>query len=154
LEKVFRKLYKSEITRIKMSKLLIGLVVLLIVGVGAFLFLSVSGSDDSTDVISGESDGGVKSFMMTGENFKFVMGGLDNPDIKVKKGDTVRIVLTSTQGLHDWVLDEFNAATAKVRETDDSTYVEFTANQVGTFEYYCSVGQHRANGMKGRFVVE
>jgi plastocyanin len=28
------------------------------------------------------------------------------------------------------------------------------ADKKGTFEYYCSVGQHRALGMKGKLVVE
>ncbi len=34
------------------------------------------------------------------------------------------------------------------------TFVEFTADKKGTFEYYCSVGEHRVNGMKGKFIVE
>jgi plastocyanin len=137
-----------------MNKLLVALVVLFIVGVGAF-FLLASNSDGTENIPpEGENSNVVKTFVMTGENFKFVMGGLDNPDIKVKKGDTVRIEFSSTQGFHDWVVDEFNTATDQVRDTDGSTFVEFVANQKGTFEYYCSVGQHRANGMKGNLIVE
>ena len=34
------------------------------------------------------------------------------------------------------------------------TFVEFTVDKTGTFEYYCSVGQHRANGMVGNLIVE
>jgi len=32
--------------------------------------------------------------------------------------------------------------------------VEFTADTPGEFEYYCSVGQHRANGQVGKLIVE
>ena len=31
---------------------------------------------------------------------------------------------------------------------------EHTFNQTGTFEYYCSVGNHRAMGMKGTLIVQ
>ena len=31
---------------------------------------------------------------------------------------------------------------------------EFTADKVGSFEYYCSVGSHRSMGMKGVLKVE
>ena len=36
-------------------------------------------------------------------------------------------------------------------ETDS---IEFVADKVGTFEYYCSVGQHRSMGMVGKLTVE
>jgi len=78
-----------------------------------------------------------------------------NPEF-LKEGNAVRIEFTSTQGFHDWVLDEFNASTEKVSDSDENptTVVEFVANKKGVFEYYCSVGEHRLNGMKGVFVVE
>ena len=94
-----------------------------------------------------------KTFVLTGENFKFVMNGVDNPEIRIKQGNKVRIEFTSTDGFHDWVVDEFNAATERV-STNASTFVEFTADKKGTFEYYCSVGKHREIGMKGNLVVE
>ena len=94
-----------------------------------------------------------KTFILTGENFKFVMDGVDNPEIKVKEGDQVRIEFSSTDGFHDWVVDEFNAATERVN-TGGSTFIEFIASKKGTFEYYCSVGKHRENGMRGNLIVE
>lgn len=95
-----------------------------------------------------------KVFVLTGENFLFREGSVENPDLVVNQGDLVRIEFTSTQGFHDWVVDEFNAATQKVSDTDGLTYVEFVASNRGTFEYYCSVGSHRANGMKGNLIVQ
>ena len=94
-----------------------------------------------------------KTFIITGANFKFVVDGKENPTIEVNEGDTVKIKFTSTEGFHDWVVDEFGA-TAKVRAGDATTSVEFIADKKGTFEYYCSVGSHREMGMKGRFIVK
>lgn len=92
-----------------------------------------------------------KVFTLTGKNFKFVMNGKDNPDLQVKVGDKVRIEFTSTEGFHDWKVDEF-AATSRVKASE-STSIEFVADKVGTLEYYCSVGSHRQLGMKGKLVV-
>lgn len=77
-----------------------------------------------------------------------------NPtEIKVKKGDTVKITLSNKEGFHDWNLDEFNAATKKINAGASDT-VTFVADKTGTFEYYCSVGNHRQMGMKGNLIVE
>ncbi len=114
---------------------------------------SMAKEDDSMMDDKDSMAGNVKTFVLTGENFKFVMDGEDNPTLTVNEGDTVRIEFSSIDGFHDWVVDEFDAATAKVW-APNSTYVEFVAGKKGTFEYYCSVGQHRQMGMKGNLVVE
>ena len=72
--------------------------------------------------------------------------------VVVNEGDTVTINFASTDGFHDFVIDEFNVASERV-QTDGSTSVTFVADTAGTYEYYCSVGSHRANGMVGRLVV-
>ncbi|MEK6915138.1 MAG: cupredoxin domain-containing protein [Nanoarchaeota archaeon] len=135
-----------------MNKLVIGLIVVVIAGVLAFSF---SGKSDSENVRDSNLniEGEVNEFVITGENFKFVMDGKSNPDIIVNKGERVRIEFSSTQGFHDWVVDEFEIATKQVKDTDGVTFAEFTADKTGTFEYYCSVGEHRANGMKGNLIV-
>ena len=96
---------------------------------------------------------GTKVFKITGENYKFFMDGKEAPEVSVKQGDKVRIELTSIGGMHDWVVDQFNAKTERVSD-GQSTSVEFIAAQKGTFEYYCSVGQHRQMGMVGKLIVE
>jgi len=95
-----------------------------------------------------EGDNALVTVDITGKNFEF-----SQKEIRVKKGDRVRINFTSTDGFHDWVVDEFNAVTTRV-STGDSTFVEFVADTAGTFEYYCSVGNHRSLGMKGSLIVE
>ena len=163
-----------------MSKYFILIVILLLIVGGVILFLN-SGSDTSSDnnpgIVNVEDDSEVepenndnsdtdnsnsdtntdtsetKVFILTGENFKFIMNGDDNPDLIVNEGDKVRIEFTSTSGFHDWVVDEFNAATSKVNE-GGTTSIEFTADKKGQFEYYCSVGSHRSLGMKGNLIVQ
>ena len=74
-------------------------------------------------------------------------------DIKVKKGDTVTINFMNKEGIHDWVIDEFGVRTPKI-QAGQSASVTFVADKTGTFEYYCSVGSHRARGMRGNLIVE
>ena len=137
-----------------MKKILIGLCVLLLIGVGAlFLIPDKTAGITGNAILNNNINNGVKTFVVTGENFKFVVNSVDNPDIIVNKGDRVRIEFTSTKGFHDWVVDEFDVATKQVKDSDGMTYVEFVADKSGVFEYYCSVGQHRANGMKGNLIV-
>ncbi len=90
---------------------------------------------------------GLKEITVTNEGFTFIPS-----EIIVKKGDTVRLTFKNGGGFHDWVLDEFNAATAKISGGKSQT-IEFTADIDGSFEFYCSVGNHRAMGMWGRFIV-
>lgn len=89
-----------------------------------------------------------KTFTVTGRGFSF-----SPKEMRVKKGDKVKIIFTNAEGFHDFVIDEFNVRTAKISSGKSET-IEFTANKAGTFEYYCSVGNHRAMGMKGSLIVE
>ncbi|MEN9328543.1 MAG: hypothetical protein RI947_1351 [Candidatus Parcubacteria bacterium] len=91
---------------------------------------------------------GVKEFTVTGSNFSF-----DTKEIKVKKGDTVKVTFKNADGMHDFIIDEFNVKTKQIKGGEEET-VEFVADQTGTFEYYCSVGQHRQNGMVGKLIVQ
>lgn len=89
-----------------------------------------------------------KEFNISGANFSFTPN-----EIKVKKGDTVKINFTNQGGTHDLVIDEFNVRT-KLVQSGESDTVEFVADKAGTFEFYCSVANHRAMGMVGKLIVE
>ncbi len=93
------------------------------------------------------SNASVKEITVTNQGFDFIP-----KEIRVRNGDTIRLTFTNGGGNHDWVLDEFNAATQRI-QTGQSETIEFTVDRVGTFEYYCNVGNHRARGMFGKFVV-
>lgn len=95
-----------------------------------------------------ETKAPVKEFTITGSNFAYAPNS-----IKVKKGDKVRIIFKNADGFHDLKIDELNVSTAKIQGGAQET-IEFTADKVGSFEYYCSVGSHRQMGMKGTLVVE
>lgn len=90
----------------------------------------------------------IKSFTIKGLDFSFNV-----KEIKVKMGDTVKLTFQNTEGFHDWRVDEFNAFTKQIGIGKEDT-ITFIADKVGTFEYYCSVGQHRAMGMVGKLIVE
>jgi len=137
-----------------MNRAVVGVFVVLIVLVGGVYFFNSSSSTMMGNVIADNSGNeNVKVFSVDSSHLRFYIDGVENPEIRVKEGDKVRIDFKSSEGFHDWKLDEFNAATEKVNPGSSSS-VEFVANKKGIFGYYCSVGQHRKNGMKGVFVVE
>ncbi len=107
-------------------------------------------STDSTTGVGasvGVTTGAVKTFTVTGDNFKFLPAAMT-----VKKGETVKIVFKNANGVHDFKIDEFNVATSKLQSGQEET-VTFVADKTGAFEYYCSVGTHRQMGMKGTLTV-
>lgn len=73
--------------------------------------------------------------------------------IEVTKGQKIKIVLSAVSMMHDFNVDELGVKMPIVKNGNKGT-VEFTADKVGTFEYYCSVGQHRANGQVGKITVK
>ncbi|MCA9371566.1 cupredoxin domain-containing protein [Candidatus Woesebacteria bacterium] len=110
--------------------------------------------EDGDTMMEGEEgammdDKQVKTFEITGQNFSF-----DPAEITVNKGDTVKIVFKSVEGNHNFVLDEFDNAKTDILGAGESETIEFVADRVGTFEYYCAVGNHRAMGMVGTLIVE
>lgn len=89
-----------------------------------------------------------KEVAVTASSYKF-----SPTTITVKKGEKTRILLKNSDGMHDLVIDEFNVRTNVIGAgTED--YFEFTPDKTGTFEYYCSVGNHRAMGMIGKLTVQ
>ncbi len=89
----------------------------------------------------------VKQFTVTGANYSFTPSTLS-----VKKGDTVKLTFKNSNGMHDLRIDEFGVATSRIASGTQET-VTFIADKVGSFQYYCSVGSHRAMGMWGTLTV-
>lgn len=73
-------------------------------------------------------------------------------EISVNKGDRVRIKVTNTKGTHDFTLDEYGIK--EMTPLDKETVIEFTADKVGEFEYYCSMPGHRQAGQFGKLIVK
>ena len=104
---------------------------------------SVSSGNDSA-VKTGE----VKSFDVVAKQFEFVPG-----TITVKKGDTVRLKITSADVEHGIGIPEFGVN--QTIPAGETVTVEFVASKTGTFEFKCNVfcGEgHRE--MAGKLVVE
>jgi len=149
-----------------MNKTVIVIIVIILLGVGAWFLMDMGGVENenlesSVDSIDQAGLAGViektniegpalavKEFTITGDNFKFSLS-----EMKVKKGDTVKLTFKNENGTHDWRLDEFDAKTDILKGSGEQT-IEFIADKAGTFEFYCSVGSHRKMGMKGDFIVE
>lgn len=89
-----------------------------------------------------------QSFDLTATNYQY-----SDTELRVKQGDTVTVTLTSEVGTHNFNIDALDVHSLTVT-SGNSTEVTFTATQKGTFEYYCSVSNHRQLGMVGNLIVE
>jgi len=108
----------------------------------------MTGSESGEQTAAGTSEEAVQTIEVEAGSFYYKPN-----EIRVKKGDKVRIVMNSVSMMHDFNIDELGVKLPIVQNGDTGT-VEFVADQTGTFEYYCSVGQHRAQGQVGTFIVE
>ncbi|MDA3950092.1 MAG: cupredoxin domain-containing protein [Spirochaeta sp.] len=95
-----------------------------------------------------DSSASVKEITVENDGLSFIP-----EEIRVNEGDRIRLTFRNTGGFHDWVIDEFDAATSQYSGGTSET-IEFVADEAGEFEFYCSVGNHRARGMWGTFIVE
>ncbi len=153
------------------SMILIAVVLLLLVGGGLYVFsqqknatpptptaedqqsAAPTSSEQSTTPSVTETTGdamtaSTKEITVTGQNFSFTPS-----KITVKKGDKVKIIFKNSGGVHDFVIDELGVKTKQITAGQSDT-VEFIAGKAGSFEYYCSIGNHRQMGMKGTLIVE
>lgn len=135
----------------------IALAIVALLAVGGFLFLNNQKStttNSTTPQVEADSTESslspsvsVKEFVVDGNNYEF-----SPTKIEVNKGDTVKITFKDNDGMHNLVVDGYNVKTNIIKGgTEDS--IQFVADKSGTFEYYCSVGNHKEEGMVGSFIV-
>ena len=77
-------------------------------------------------------------------------------EVDVEAGETVRFVYTHEGGRHDLVLEENGQRVAgtEVLTTEGATdSFTYTFEEGGSYQFYCSVGTHRAQGMEGDIVL-
>jgi len=141
------------------TKIAIVVIVLVVVVGGIYLFATSNSQpalNDNTEMTEQEKvvddtqmevDADTVVIEVSGANFSF------NPsNIAVKKGQKVKVVFTANDMQHDFVIDELNVK-SDIVTAGNTTEVEFTPTEAGEFEYYCSVGNHRAQGMVGTLTV-
>jgi nitrite reductase (NO-forming) len=89
--------------------------------------------------------------------FLGVGGGIDgiaNPTLSANVGDTVKVTLSSGEGVeHNITFPDFNATSKHVVGQGSSTTFEFKVDKGGSFPYYCILAGHREAGMEGKFEV-
>jgi plastocyanin len=76
----------------------------------------------------------------------------DPDEIEVKAGEDVAIVLTSTDILHDFTIDELDAHVAA--DAGETAAGGLRADGPGSYTFYYTVSGHREAGMEGTLVVE
>lgn len=90
-------------------------------------------------------------------SFIGVGGGIDgvsNPTLSAHVGDTVKLTLSSGEGVeHDIAFPDFNAKSEPVVGKGSSTTLEFVVDKGGSFTYNCVIAGHREAGMEGKFEV-
>jgi cytochrome c oxidase subunit 2 len=95
-----------------------------------------------------EAAPGTVEIKVTAKKYEF-----DPGQIRVKKGDHVKLILTAVDHDHGFKLDAFQID-QKVKKGQTAA-VEFTADKTGTFPFacskFCGMGH---KGMKGEVVVE
>lgn len=90
-------------------------------------------------------------FTLSATNFSYAPN-----TITAKAGETITVKLEIEDGFHDFVIDELDVATSQI-STGESEMVEITIPEDASgesYEFYCSVGNHRAQGMVGTLVIE
>jgi plastocyanin len=100
------------------------------------------GRDEPSEVAEG-----AREIPVTASSFAF-----DPDEIRVRAGEDVAIVLSSTDIIHDFVVDEIDAHVAA--DGGETATGGLRAEEPGRYTFYCSVAGHREAGMDGTLVVE
>lgn len=82
--------------------------------------------------------------------------GVVNPDLLVKVGDVVLVLLIDGDGMqHDFFVPDFDAQTPYVMGKGDQAEVVFdvSGRPVGAYPYYCTVPGHRQAGQEGKLIL-
>lgn len=90
---------------------------------------------------------GAREIEVSGTDFAF-----EPSEISVEPGEDIAIVLTSTDILHDFVIDELDVHVSA--DAGETATGGLRADEPGTYTFYCSVPGHREQGMEGTLVVE
>jgi len=85
------------------------------------------------------------------------MFGYSEEEIMVTPGETIKVNLTNSEGMHDFDVDELGVDGDVIAEGETTSVILTIPEdaQAGTeYAYYCSVGNHREQGMEGTIIVE
>lgn len=105
---------------------------------------------EETVIVPGESDessevqSGAREISIASRSYIY-----DPEFIEVERGEVVTINFQNS-GIHTFTIDELG-----INESlrGSSVTVEFTPDEIGTFEFYCSIPGHKERGMMGELIV-
>jgi len=109
------------------------------------------------DAIMLEDDEAMMQAKGTEYTIDMFVFGYSVEQIQASPGETITINLTNSDGMHDFDIDELEVDTLVIKEgeTNSVTFIIPEDASPGTeYTYYCSVGNHRAQGMEGTIVVQ
>jgi len=120
---------------------------------------SASKSESTTNMTEGKTvEYSLITDMIDGQMaFIGVGGGIDgvkDPTLSANVGDTVKVTLTSGDGVeHDVAFPDFNAKSEHLAGKGSTVTMQFVADKPGSFTYNCLVAGHKEAGMEGKFEV-
>lgn len=140
--------------------LIIGLVIVVVV-VGYFAFgrggyqapapatteVGKQAPDTREEVPAEEAE--VREITVEGDQYSF-----SPSSITVRSGERVKLTFNNVGSLpHNLTVEGLGIATRTIG-AGQSDSIEFTVEEGGTYATFCSVGNHRAQGMEGKLVIE
>ena len=107
---------------------------------------SISEMDEAPD---GDGEPSEVTININGTEFEY------NPStFTVKQGQTVEVVFRNVGSIaHNIRFGEWDVQTATISSGETAT-ITFTPEETGTFDYWCTIPGHRAQGMEGQITVE
>ena len=129
--------------------LMVGIIALLLAG-GVYMYSSRKAAPTKdaptkdADVVVEEVD-----YTLDLQNFSYTPNVIQG-----KAGETLKVKIVNVGGFHNFVIDELGVASKQIAE-GESEIVEILipADATGEYEFYCSVGNHRAQGMVGILMI-
>jgi cytochrome c oxidase subunit 2 len=121
-----------------------GLVLIGLLFVLALVLSACGGNGNDTAGSDAAATGEIKEFTINATNFEF-----DQKEIKVNKGDTVKITLINEEGMHAVEFEGYK------KEVQAGKTISFVADKTGEFEYICSIFCGAGHDdMKGTLIVQ
>lgn len=131
--------------------LMVGIIALLLAG-GVYVYSSRQDTpkEDVAVVVEEKAMTEEVDYTLDMQNFSYTPNVIQG-----KAGETLTVKIVNGGGFHDFVIDELGVASKQIAEGESEIVeIKIPADATGEYEFYCSVGNHRAQGMVGTLMIE